>query len=449
MKMNMKVIAIAVVVVMVAAGAGAAVVLMGQDNGNKSTELTHRLMVVGNVYSDDTLDSKDVDVLNALIDGKTSVTVADKEIDLTDASLIKYADVNQDGVINSSDRDSLQTTIDGKASSLYYENINGEIKEVVVPMNNLVLLFRRLATSVIMFGCADNVKGFESQMAPGGYYDSFNLKGTNVGSQSDPDIEEIKKMDKQYASTGGITIIAGSYSATIEGKYNEKKYVTLPTTEKGKSENGVVTLGYLLAYKSEKHDQIMDKLNKWIQWNDNAKNKITEAVAKMTEEQRKTCCVALYYEGGGTLSINMRTPGSSEFITMNDCGGKNIAPAGTSSYDKGAYNEFLIAYKPQVIVFLQSETNLLQKGTNESIDTTLSKIKDTVTDSYHGKIGVFNQFFGTGPAYILSYMYYANYMVPGLEDAFDIDKEYEYFMVNLMDRSDIAQIKTFAPMVEV
>ena len=199
--MNMKIVAIAVVAVIVVAGAGAAVVLMKSDKSDEDSILTHRLLVMGNVYSDDTIDSKDVTVLEALVENKESkITVSGNEIDLTDASLKRYADVNQDGNVDSADVDNLKKIINNEVSDLYYENAKGEIVKVKVPINNLLVMFRRVGTTVAMVGASDMVKGFISDLASGGNYGFLGFTGTNVGSGGSPDYELIKQMNKDYVS---------------------------------------------------------------------------------------------------------------------------------------------------------------------------------------------------------------------------------------------------------
>ena len=443
--MNMKIVAIAVVAVIVVAGAGAAVVLMKSDKSDEDSILTHRLLVMGNVYSDDTIDSKDVTVLEALVENKESkITVSGNEIDLTDASLKRYADVNQDGNVDSADVDNLKKIINNEVSDLYYENAKGEIVKVKVPINNLLVMFRRVGTTVAMVGASDMVKGFISDLASGGNYGFLGFTGTNVGSGGSPDYELIKQMNKDYASTGGVTLIADATgsAADLETKCGSGiDVVRMPVTEMGKSENGVVTLGYLLAYKNEKHDQIIDKLNTWINWNDSAKKKIESAVAKLSESDEKSCIVAMYNAAGDPATINVRGTGVSEYEYSVMCGGKNIGVNG--SYAVSDFSEYLLSQNPEYAFIMQQEVYLLKNKV--SAQTTYNEIMSKVSDNYHGKIGVFSQFFGTGPGYVLSLMYYASVLIPELANEFDITKEYQYFMGTLVGNEDLAKVTAFVP----
>ena len=58
---------------------------------------------------------------------------------------------------------------------------------------------------------------------------------------------------------------------------------------------------------------------------------------------------------------------------------------------------------------------------------------------------MFSQFFGTGPGYVLSLMYYASVLIPELANEFDITKEYQYFMGTLVGNEDLAKVQAFVP----
>ena len=442
--MNVKLVAIGIVAIMVVAGAGTAVFLLNNDKGDDKSILTHRLMVMGNVYSDDTLNSDDVKVLEAVVAGEKTIKIKDNDIDLEDAFLKKYADVNQDKNVDSTDVDALKNIIDGNVTALYYENAKGDILSVKVPINNLVVMFRRVGTTIAMVGASDMVKGFISDLASGGNYGFLGFKGTDIGTQGDPDYEKIKELNKNCASTGGITIIsdATGAAADIEEKIGSGiDVVRMPVTEMGKSENGVVTLGYLLAYKNANHDSIMEKLNKWIKWNDDAKSKIDAAVKKLTDEDKKSCIISMYNASAASATINVRGPGVSEYEYTVYCGGKNLTTGTGGSYTPSDFNEYILSLKPEYTFIMQQEVYLLKNKI--SAETTYNELMENISKNYNGKVGVFSQFFGTGPGYVLSLMYYASVLVPELKDTFDIDKEYKYFMGNLVGNEDLANIKAF------
>ena len=444
--MNTKVVAIVIVAILVVAGVGAALVLTGGNNDAKDSILTHRLLAMGNVYSDDTLDGKDILVLQAYLDGKTAVTVAGNEIDLTDASVKKYCDVDNNGKIESKDLDVLKDIINGKATTLYYENAKGDIRGVDVPINNLLIMFRRIGTTVAMVGASDMVKGFISDMAPGGNYSFLGFKGENLGSGSEPDYELIKQLNTKYSSTGGVTLIADATGAAadLEEKVGAGiDVVRMPVTEMGKSENGVVTLGYLLAYNNSNHDHIMSKLNTWINWNDSAKSKIEAAVAKLPDSNKKSCIVSMWNASASSATINVRGVGVSEREYTVQCGGNNLVTDKGGSYSINDFNEYILTVNPDVTFVMQQEVYLLRDKV--SAQTTYDQLMSQLTKNYHGKVGMFSQFFGTGPGYVLSLMYYAEALIPELKGTFDLTKEYKFFMGELVGNKELAELTAFVP----
>ena len=445
--MDKKILAIAVVAIVVVAGIAAAVILMNKGDEQKEQILTHRLLLMGNVYSDDTINDNDVTVLQAMVDGKEKIKVAGNEIDLTTSDIKKYADVNQDKKIDSKDISTLKDIINGKATKVFYENAKGEITSVKVPMNNLLIMFRRVGTTVAMVGASDMVKGFISDLAPGGNYGFLGFKGENLGSGSEPDYEKIKEMDSTYKSSGGVTLIADATgsAANLEEKVGPGiDVVRMPVTEGSTSEHGVVTLGYLLAYNNDNHDQIMEKLNKWISWTDSAKKTILDAVAKMKDADKKTCIVGMYNASASTATINIRGPGQAEHDYSVECGGNNLCTGKGPSYTYAELNEYLLSANPEYVFIMQQETYLLKSKI--SAQTTYDEFMTHISDNYKGKIGVFSQFFGSGPGYILSMMYYANVLVPELKDHFDLEKEYKFFMGDLVGNKELAEISAFVPM---
>ena len=439
--MNNKVIAIVAVAILVVAGI-AVVILMTNNNGGgdgpKAT-LSHRLTVIGNAFSDDTIDENDVKVIQAVIDGKNSITVAGNVIDLTDEDVRAYCDADNNSKIDSADIDFVRELIDGKAKLAYYVNANNEVKSANLPINNIVVMFRRIGTTIAMLGASEMVVGYENNLRSGGSYGFLNFPGQAVGSQSDPDDELIITMNKNYASTGGVTVIADATGSdpNMENDLRGIDVIRLPVTELGKSENGVVTLGYLLSFSEKNGGKVQEALDKWISWNDSVKDKVDAALAKLSGD-KKTCLVGLYYNG----SYNCRVKGVSEFEYTEMCGANNIADdvgiiGGSNSFTMSELNEILLAHKPQYLMVMQSETLLLNN--TESMDVTCKAFKEQLSSNFDGEVVMFSQFVGTGPGYALSLMVYANNFLP-LDQKFDVQSEYETFMGTMVGNTTLSKL---------
>ncbi len=308
-------------------------------------------------------------------------------------------------------------------------------------------VFRRVGTTVAMVGASGMVKGFISDMAEGGNYGFLGFKGENLGSGSEPDYELIKSLNTRYSSTGGVTLIADATgaAANLEEKVGSGiDVVRVPVTEMGKSENGVVTLGYLLAYKNANHDQIIKKLDSWIEWNDSAKAKIEAAVAKIPESDKKSCIIAMWNASAASATVNVRAYNASENVYTNECGGKNLVTDSGGSYAMSDFNEYILTVDPDITFIMQQEVYLLKNKI--SAQTTYDGFMSQLTKNYAGKVEMFSQFFGTGPGYILSMMYYAQALVPELKGAFDLQKEYEFFMGELVGNKELAKLTAFVEM---
>jgi ABC-type Fe3+-hydroxamate transport system substrate-binding protein len=217
----------------------------------------------------------------------------------------------------------------------------------------------------------------------------------------------------------------------------------MPVTEMGKSENGVVTLGYLLAYNNSNHDQIMSKLNTWINWNDSAKSKIEAAVAKLPDSDKKSCIVSMWNASASSATINVRGVGVSEREYTVQCGGNNLVTDKGGSYSINDFNEYILTVNPDVTFVMQQEVYLLRDKV--SAQTTYDQLMSQLTKNYHGKVGMFSQFFGTGPGYVLSLMYYAEALIPELKGTFDLTKEYKFFMGELVGNKELAELTAFVP----
>lgn len=91
---------------------------------------SYLLKVFGNANGDNAIDSKDVEVINNLLNGSI-------EYDKTKHS---YADANQDGAITSEDATYIQGIIDKNTSvadRIFYYDVNGDVASVSQPVKKL------------------------------------------------------------------------------------------------------------------------------------------------------------------------------------------------------------------------------------------------------------------------------------------------------------------------
>ena len=151
---NSKMIAVIAVVVVVAVVAVAAFVLLNNNSEDKNIDFspTTRMLAYGNANNDDYLDSKDVDYIQAIVDGKG--TWNKKTHPLVDA--------NTDGQITQADVDLVNKFLKGEKTTMYYMNWYGETKSVSYPLSgNIVGSYIQVADLCIVVGVYDKVVGIK------------------------------------------------------------------------------------------------------------------------------------------------------------------------------------------------------------------------------------------------------------------------------------------------
>lgn len=126
---NKAMVAVAVVVILVVAGIGAVFVMNhdnGKDNNGNTNALGCKLRVLGNANQDNYLDSKDIDAINDIINGKT----------IWNRDTNPLADANNDGIIDSNDVDLVKKFINGESATMYYLDWNNSVSSVPYPLTS-------------------------------------------------------------------------------------------------------------------------------------------------------------------------------------------------------------------------------------------------------------------------------------------------------------------------
>jgi ABC-type Fe3+-hydroxamate transport system substrate-binding protein len=151
----------------------------------------------------------------------------------------------------------------------------------------------------------------------------------------------------------------------------------------------------------------------------------------------------MWNASASSATINVRGVGVSEREYTVQCGGNNLVTDKGGSYSINDFNEYILTVNPDVTFVMQQEVYLLRDKV--SAQTTYDQLMSQLTKNYHGKVGMFSQFFGTGPGYVLSLMYYAEALIPELKGTFDLTKEYKFFMGELVGNKELAELTAFVP----
>ena len=196
------IVAVAVVAIIVVSAAG--VMLLGGGNG-KDLKIEAALPVYGNANGDYTIDQKDVDLIQEIIDGKKT---------LEDYPL---ADANNDTKVNNGDIDKVKAIINKTATTVWHVNQIDQktnATESVWPIKAAVgFATMNIAVYYKMLGLEDNIKAVAfSNAAPPDYNLIPKLEKAARGSTSSTSFsyEEASK----YVSSDGVTAIITSTNGT-------------------------------------------------------------------------------------------------------------------------------------------------------------------------------------------------------------------------------------------
>ena len=148
--METKIIAIAIIAVVAVAGVGGAVFFMNNNGGSGSDgkdfdNASGALLIYGNANEDSTIDSKDVDAIQALIDK---------------GEYEKIADANMDGKVNSDDITFVNDIIAGRATKLHYKDLADGATEVEYPITSFMGVHQFVLMPMVAIGGLQYMHGY-------------------------------------------------------------------------------------------------------------------------------------------------------------------------------------------------------------------------------------------------------------------------------------------------
>ena len=297
---------------------------------------SYLLKVFGNADGDNAIDSKDVEVINNLLNGSI-------EYDKTKHS---YADANQDGAITSEDATYIQGIIDKNTSvadRIFYYDVNGDVASVSQPVKKLGADYWPCMDGIVVLGAQDILthvdSGIYGQLSSSAVkYKGFGQdKVTNFGNgfRSNYDFETI-------VATGVDAIVCGSkeiYFVGIEDRFTSASsidMIRLPFWEGNKVDSAIITLAYLL-----NNDTYISNAEKFLEFEDKIQSTLDKGLSKVTTP--KTCLVV--YLGTSTdksleVEIEARGCGSFEWSVL---GGLDNVSKDINS--EGALNSASMYYK--------------------------------------------------------------------------------------------------------
>ena len=199
-----KVIAIIAVAVVVVAGVGVGAYALMNSNKDNTERVDTALPVYGNANNDTEINSKDVDLIQEIIDEKKEF----KDYPMADA--------NNDGKVDSADVDKVNAIIDKTAGKVYVQCLDksGKVvaKEVAYPVKNIVIIGTNMVPVAANAGAVSAMAGWFE----GTDYANCNKPMEKVTSFGNPgrnpiDNDQWKKFtdkDAELKSTTGTGIQA-------------------------------------------------------------------------------------------------------------------------------------------------------------------------------------------------------------------------------------------------
>lgn len=327
--MDKKIIAIfVVVIVIVVAAAVAVVVISDDDDDDDAYTIKAGLPVYGNADENYTIDSKDLDIINDIINGSMSF------------SNYPYADANHDGSVTQADADLVQKIINKEPCTIYHVNF--------VTTGNVVVDTKWPATSALSTGSAnmlmletlagvsDKVHGIcysKSSPPDSTLFPTFS-KMTSLGSSSTKmTLDSAKDTIDQYKVTTFIvdhTASTISNEADFEAQGIDVVRVDPAYVDVSEYAPQLLLLGFL--FDTETQAQSI------VAWEEQVMADINKKLEGVEKVSAITC--------NGTPSSHglWLSAGSSDYIDVIKAAGATfpldidaMKAAGITSYSSGAY----------------------------------------------------------------------------------------------------------------
>ncbi|MBR6203676.1 MAG: Ig-like domain-containing protein [Candidatus Methanomethylophilaceae archaeon] len=289
--------------------------IIHKGEGDSSTA---QLMILGNANDDDTIDSKDLKIVNDIIAGSKKL------------SDFPMADVNNDGKVDSADVDLLNKIIKRESTTLYVACLGVDGKETVVevkyPLRNVVTYATNMQMPALFANGGQYIAGYfassydvaESSISAS----AVDLKG-NQRQITDEAWANFTALDAKLASQGGIGAVLVDHSGIAqftESRMADLKASGIPMIDYTSADavdelQTVLTLGFLFGGDCEKVGRDYAKLG----WD--VKEKVQSEVSKMSSSDLVSyICGTMYiYVCGPDSSFNTTaaTAGGVPYSTLN------------------------------------------------------------------------------------------------------------------------------------
>jgi iron complex transport system substrate-binding protein len=305
------------------------------------------LKVFGNANMDDTIDEKDIEYVEGIVNGKNGVT--------------KLADADYNGKIDEMDIDQIKLIISGTEKELTFINCHEQNSTVHKPLNKIVAIHSSTIESLRILNKYNNIVGVDEWTFTNYPTLCSGLGAESVGAYADLDAETILKLKPD------VLICSRTHDPNIESKLNGtgidvvRLWLTKPETNLSE----LRTLSYIL----DEEENALD----YKEWYDNVMDTILEKTSILSDDQKPN---VLYYRFAGDSGKKTTCGGDTVYNgTLEIAGGKNIA-VNLIDYPE-LDTEWALKQNPDVILgvsfsggYEMENSNMLKERFEDIITTT-------------------------------------------------------------------------------
>ncbi len=447
-------------VVAIIAIAAAAILLTNNGGGNEKEDDTSVdsyssspvLWIRGNSDGDKDIDADDVRVINAVIKAGGK------------AGAYPWCDANNDGVIDGKDASAVQSMIDGKATTLYYKNIDGEIRSFTVRDGvNIVAVNKCQAEDVLIVinkdpkskivGGDQQVRKYNNEVALNFGTDPSKGEVLVTGtSNGEVQAEVVSTLIKTYGHVEICLGSAGSYGKNLEndfGKNPDVSIVRLPSWEEG-TLSGVMTYGYL--FGGVQKNSCWQQAEKYYDWYMSYYEPIVKEVAKIADKD-KPKILTVYVENcypGATNKVLSKTSGDYE--RSIECGGNNVGDYFGTGYVAFTPEDMAACQKTRGLdMIIVEPSGIYGEGGEQAVKDAVQLGIDQVKGYVNENTAIYSLSFmvTAGPGCPASFVFFAKTFYPdnAVFKNFDTDKAFQEYLslIGWADRSDVSKICSYGP----
>jgi len=370
----------------------------------------YTLPIFGNANMDDVVDEKDLDLLQAMINGSESES--------------ELADADADGDIDGDDLVRVEEIIRGDPTKITLNDSAGRIVTVDVPVERVIPLNMRHATAIIVLGGKDKIVGVDTTVRDRELlFGDLSARGP-VGVTKEPDIEAIVALEPDLVVT--FTHL-GPQDLLDEKLPPEVALVRFDLSRAESLKEEMMMLGYLIGDR--------DAVRDYETWYDQYVETVEERVSAILEEERPR----VFMERESTdKEASVRWAYASDTGYTDLCevaGGVNIGKE-KIDYNGDVEAEWVMEENPAVIIGLsysggyQAENGSLLKAYWDGIKGAPGlSLVDAVKED---RVYIISGDFSLGPQMTIGTVVVAKWLYPELFADLDPEAIHQEFLREFM-----------------